>query len=54
MGILDTEGRFIRKITICDFIVDVPIQALPTGMYFVHIRHGKDILVAKFIKQQGW
>ena len=54
MDINDAEGRFIRKIIISNFIIDVPIQALPTGMYFLHIRHGKDILVAKFIKQQGW
>jgi hypothetical protein len=54
MDIIDTEGRFIRKIAISDFIIDVPLQALPTGMYFIHIRHGKDIFVAKFIKQPGW
>jgi len=53
MDIIDTEGRFIRKITIIDSITNVSLQVLPTGMYFIHARHGKDILVAKFIKQQS-
>ena len=54
MDIIDTEGRFIRKITIIDSITDVPLQALPTGMYFIHVRHGNNILVAKFTKQKSW
>ena len=54
MDIIDTEGRFIRKITTIDSITDVPLQALPTGMYFIHVRHGNNILVAKFIKQKSW
>ena len=53
MDIIGPEGRLIRKIAIIDFITDVPLQALPGGMYFIHVRNGKDILVAKFIKQQS-
>jgi len=54
MDIIDCDGRFIRKITIIDSVTDVPLQAFPNGMYFIHLRHGKDVLVEKFIKQQGY
>ena len=53
MDIIDSQGRFIRKVTIIDSITDVSLQALPTGMYFIHLRHGTEILVDKFIKQQS-
>ncbi len=53
LDIIDSQGRFIRKVTIVDSITDVPIYALPTGMYFIHLRHGTEILVDKFIKQQS-
>jgi hypothetical protein len=53
IDIIDSYGRFIRKIAVTDPITGVPLQALPGGMYFIHLRHGKDILVEKFIKQEG-
>jgi len=54
LDVIDSDGRFVRKITMIDFITNVPVQALPGGMYFIRVRHGKDILVEKFIKQQGY
>jgi len=54
MDIIDSDGRFVKRITMIDFITNVPVQALPGGMYFIRVRHGKDVLVEKFIKQQGY
>lgn len=54
IDIIDCDGRFIRKITIIDSITSVPLQALPGGMYFIHLRHGKDVLVKRFIKQGSY
>ena len=54
MNIIDSDGRLVRKIAIVDFITEVPLQALPSGIYFIQVRHGKDLLVEKFLKQQGF
>jgi hypothetical protein len=54
MAIINSDGRLVRKISIIDFITDVPLQALPSGIYFIQVRHGKDLLVEKFLKQQGF
>lgn len=54
LDIIGSDGRFVRKIAITDLITDVPLQKLPSGMYFIHLRHGKDILIDKFIKQQSF
>jgi hypothetical protein len=54
IDIIASDGQLIRKISITDLITDVSLQALPSGMYFIHVRHGKDILIDKFIKQQGF
>ena len=54
MDIINSDGRLVRKISIIDFITDVPLQALPSGIYFIQVRHGKDLLVEKFLKQQGF
>jgi len=52
IDVIDVDGRFIRKITIIDSISDISLHAFPAGMYFIQARHGKDVLVEKFIKQQ--
>ena len=54
MDIIDCDGRFIRKITIIDSITNVSLQTLPGGMYFIHVRHGNDVLVERFIKQGSY
>jgi hypothetical protein len=53
MDIIDSDGRFIWKVAITDSITNVQVQALPAGMYIIHARNGKDVLVDKFIKQQN-
>ena len=54
IDIIDGDGRLVRKMTVTDPITHVQLQALPAGMYFMRVRHGNDILVERFIKQQGF
>ena len=54
LDMISSDGRLVRKLSIIDFRTDVPLQALPNGIYFIQVRHGKDLLVEKFLKQQSF
>jgi hypothetical protein len=50
IDIINSEGKYILKITITNLITDVPTLRLSKGIYFLHVRHEKEILVGKFVK----
>ena len=50
IDMFDSEGRFILKISINNFITDIPTANLSKGIYFLHIRHDKKTFVEKFVK----
>lgn len=50
MNIVDAGGKFIFKISITDFITDVPTTRLSKGIYFLHVNHDSEVLVEKFVK----
>jgi len=51
MDIIDPEGKHILKITITDFITNVPAIRLSKGIYFLHVRCENEILIEKFVKE---
>jgi hypothetical protein len=51
LDIIDPGGRLMLKITITDFITDVPVLRLSKGIYFLHAKYKKEILVEKFAKE---
>ena len=51
MDIIDPGGKHILKITITDFITDIPTIRLSKGIYFLHVRYENEILVEKFVKE---
>lgn len=50
IDMFDSEGRFILKISINNFITDIPTANLSKGIYFLHIRHDKKTFTEKFVK----
>ena len=50
IDIVDSEGKFILKISVINFITDIPTANLPKGIYFLHIKHDKKIFIEKFVK----
>ena len=50
LEIINAEGKLIQKIAITDFITDISLQRLAEGIYFIRVKHGKEILVEKFVK----
>jgi len=51
MNIVDEEGKFLFKITIIDYVTDIPMARLPKGIYFLYVIHRNEALVGKFLKQ---
>jgi hypothetical protein len=51
MDIVDSGGKHIVKIIITDFITDIPAIHLSMGIYFLHVKHGNETLVEKFVKE---
>jgi hypothetical protein len=51
MDIIDAGGKQILKITITNFITDVPTDRLSKGFYFLYVRHANETLVEKFVKE---
>jgi hypothetical protein len=51
IDMMDTEGKLIRKIVITDFVIDISTGSLAKGVYFLHIRHGNQFMVQKFLKE---
>jgi hypothetical protein len=51
IDIIDPGGKHILKITITDFITDIPTIRLSRGIYFLHVRNENEILIEKFVKK---
>lgn len=50
IDIFDSEGRFMLKKSITNFITDIPTADLAKGIYFLHIKYKKTSFVEKFVK----
>jgi len=50
IDIFDAEGKFVKKITLTNYITDVHITDLPKGMYFLHLRHNNYVLTKEFVR----
>jgi len=51
MDVVNPEGKLMLKISVINFITDVPTARLSKGIYFLHVRYGNEILVEKFVKE---
>jgi hypothetical protein len=51
MNIVDRDGKFLYKITIINYITDIPLDRFPKGMYYLSVIHASESLVVKFLKQ---
>ncbi len=51
IDILDSGGKLIFNINITALIIEVPIDRLPNGVYFIHVIHENEILTQRFLKQ---
>lgn len=51
--ILGADGRLVKRLEVPTYrgenTVTVPVQALPAGMYFMHVRHGKHFKYDRFV-----
>jgi len=50
IDIFDAQGKFVKKITLTNYITDVHIGDLPKGMYFLHLTHNNYVLTKKFVR----
>lgn len=50
MEIYDAEGRLMLKRSIINNITDLPLPQLAKGIYFIRVKHDKEILAEKFVK----
>ena len=51
IDILDSGGKLIFNINITALIIEVPIDHLPNGIYYIHVIHGNEVLTQRFLKQ---
>lgn len=51
MEIFDTEGKLMLKRSITNNITNLPLLQLGKGIYFIRVKHDKEILAEKFVKE---
>ena len=51
MEIFDSEGKLMLKRSITNNITDLPLLQLGKGIYFIRVKHDKEILAEKFVKE---
>jgi Secretion system C-terminal sorting domain len=51
IGIIDSRGTLIFTIVITKLVTNVPTDRLSKGIYFIHVKHGNEILVERFVKE---
>lgn len=51
MEIFDAKGRLILKRSINNNITDLPLFQLGKGIYFIRVKHNKEILAEQFVKE---
>jgi hypothetical protein len=51
IDVITPSGKHIFKVVITDYITDVPVGNLGKGVYFLQVKHNKEILVEKFFRE---
>ena len=51
MEIFDAEGKLMVQRSITNYITDLPLLQLGKGIYFIRVKHDKEILAERFVKE---
>lgn len=50
MEVIDPGGKLMMRVEITNYIMDLPADRFPGGVYFIQVRSGIQVLKEKFIK----
>jgi Secretion system C-terminal sorting domain len=51
IDVMDSGGKLLFNINITALVTNMPTDRLSSGIYFIHVKNGDQILVEKFVKE---